>query len=667
MSNTTTQELYKKLILKLLDAKWIEKNEFNEDFIKNHVENLYFINKVNSLVEKNDYSCRGVLSLCQSMMAELAGENPPADWLHYVYQYALHKSFPHAVEIELSPSLNSFCELYLRVLSVFDEFQKSSGDGTWQSKYPVEYLTEEEERSLENPWEYDKFIEAFEGDYIYEMMKLHQELTGHNTLDHICGVHSLALFIGRQLYRAGLPVDLGRVSGAAAGHDIGKYGCSRAELKRVPYLHYYYTDYWFKKYDITYIRHIAVNHSTWDLELENLPIESLILIYADFRVKNQISTDNKYEMHIFNLDESFDVILQKLDNVDTAKEKRYKRVYAKLKDFENYMIHLGVNVDIHFSNKIYISDTKLKYNYSLMQGEEILNNFKYLSMEHNIMLMHKLRDEYSLNLILEQARSQKDWKKLREYIQIFEEYSTYLTQKQKLIMIKFLYEQLTRKEDDIRRQCAELMGIIIAMFDEDYRKEIPENAILEKPEITSTQLFDKYIQLFITPDHRIIPTHRTWIGSSLSIMISSLFSHCRKRQINDYRNVLLKYYSNNIEEEDVHIFLLEAAKYIPVSHDSETISPLFDYVLHIFKNQNNVLKLSSQEVILTFIQELKYNHPFRLMLNEIFSGDAPKLESPPENYLNLKIARLLNVGEDIITTYESNFNESMNMISDIFL
>jgi hypothetical protein len=302
-----------------------------------------------------------------------------------------------------------------------------------------------------------------------------------------------------------------------------------------------------------------------------------------------------------------------------------------------------------------------------MQGEEILNNFKYLSMEHNIMLMHKLRDEYSLNLILEQARSQKDWKKLREYIQIFEEYSTYLTQKQKLIMIKFLYEQLTRKEDDIRRQCAELMGIIIAMFDEDYRKEVPENAILEKPEITSTQLFDKYIQLFITPDHRIIPTHRTWIGSSLSIMISSLFSHCRKRQINDYRNVLLKYYSNNIEEEDVHIFLLEAAKYIPVSHDSETISPLFDYVLHIFKNQNNVLKLSSQEVILTFIQELKYKHPFRLKLNEIFSGNAPKLESPPENYLNLKIARLLNVREDIITAYESNFNESMNMISDIFL
>lgn len=34
------------------------------------------------------------------------------------------------------------------------------------------------------------------------------------------------------------------------------------------------------------IGHIATNHSVWDIELENLPIESLVLIYSDFRVKN---------------------------------------------------------------------------------------------------------------------------------------------------------------------------------------------------------------------------------------------------------------------------------------------------------------------------------------------------------------------------------------------
>ena len=46
------------------------------------------------------------------------------------------------------------------------------------------------------------------------------------------------------------------------------------EVKRIPYLHYYYTDLWCKINLLPAIGHIAANHSTWDLELEDLPIES---------------------------------------------------------------------------------------------------------------------------------------------------------------------------------------------------------------------------------------------------------------------------------------------------------------------------------------------------------------------------------------------------------
>jgi len=177
---------------------------------------------------------------------------------------------------------------------------------------------------------------------------------------------------------------LGRISGAAAGHDIGKYGCKDIEVERTPYLHYYYTDMWFKKHNIPYIGHIAVNHSVWDLELENLPLESLILIYSDFRVKNT-NNSSKAEMRIFGLKDSFQVILGKLDNVDEKKRKRYCRVYEKLKDFEDYMINLGVNVDA--GNKE-ISSCKKDRNpyYPLMQGQEVIQNIKFLSIEHNINL-----------------------------------------------------------------------------------------------------------------------------------------------------------------------------------------------------------------------------------------------------------------------------------------
>ena len=135
------------------------------------------------------------------------------------------------------------------------------------------------------------------------------------------------------------------VSGSSIGHDIGKFGCRPGE--RVPYLHYlYYTDQWFRRHRIPHIGHIAANHSVWDLELENLSVESLLLIYADFRSKQERGPDGREITHLYTLEEAFDVILSKLDNVDQAKRTRYQFVYAKLQDFENYMISRGVDVTL---------------------------------------------------------------------------------------------------------------------------------------------------------------------------------------------------------------------------------------------------------------------------------------------------------------------------------
>lgn len=38
--------------------------------------------------------------------------------------------------------------------------------------------------------------------------------------------------------------------------------------------------------------------------------------------------------------------MNKLDNVDPAKENRYRHVYFRLEDFENYMRIWGINVDL---------------------------------------------------------------------------------------------------------------------------------------------------------------------------------------------------------------------------------------------------------------------------------------------------------------------------------
>lgn len=651
MNTASGKDLYIKISRNLLNMKVLEELNLDGDFIRKHIECTSFIDKVQKMAEENDYSCRSVLFLLSPMLKELLGENIPEDFLSYIYQFALSKSFPDAVAIKLYDELNTACMIYLNVLRAVSQYQMSSDDGTWQSKYALTFLTHEEEKSLENPLEYKRFTHAFSQDYIYEMMKLGQEVIGYNTLDHVCGVHYLALSIARRLSQRGVPVDLGRISGAAAGHDIGKFGCRASELKRVPYLHYYYTDQWFKKYDINYIRHIALNHSTWDLELENLPIESLILIYSDFRVKNIVTPDGQCSMNIFPLSDSFDIILKKLDNVDESKQKRYRRVYAKLKDFEDYVLNAGSKVHSH----------------SLMQGDEIINSLKHMAIDHNIHLMHQFRDEFSLDNILQSARSQSDWMSLREYIRIFEEYSTYLTQKQKLQAIRFFYDLLVHPEDDIRRHCAQLIGNLIAIFDEDYRKEIPDNVTLNNECMTSVELFDEYLRLFLYPGHKIAPDYKAWIGYSTSIMVSSLFSHCRNNLRSSYKKVILKYYGKDFyKNTETQLYLLKIAECVPVS-DNENMEILFNFVLQMLKKQNSSLRISALEAVLSFLPHLDQSSQFATRLKAFFSGKTARSKLPAENFLKLKAASMLYLDNKIMDKIIHNYKLDKRKIPEIFL
>lgn len=593
--NNLYQFYYNRLVRKLTSIRWLQKWKLDKNYLDKFLRSTEFITGFNSIFESKNFSCENTLEICRPLMDDLSYPYNQQDWLRYVYQYTLNKSFPEAVNIILLDNLNSICEIYLRVLRVICEAEKDIENESWQYKYPINFLGQEEENDLENSDEYKKFIKAFKHNYTYEMMKLSKDVMHYTTLDHVCGVHYLAINIARQLKNMNIPIDLGRVSGASAGHDIGKYGCKVSEIKKAPRLHYYYTDQWFKKYGINYIRNIAINHSTWDLELENLPIESLILIYADFRVKgDSIYKDGR--MKIYDLEDSFYVILDKLENLDKEKEKRYRRVYAKLKDFEDFLINLKVDI---YSIKAFSNIKTLSSNYSLLQGDEIIRSIKNLAIMHNIKLMHELRDEFSLDAILETARSEKDWKNLREYIRIFEEYSTYLTQKQKLQTISFLHDNLVHPEDDIRRHCAELIGTLIAIFDENYRKEIPENVSINEQSISSVDLFKQYIDMMLNHGHNLVSSHKFYLGYSLSIMINSLFTHCNKDELLNYRKVLLEYYTDfSTRNVDTHIFLIQSAKSIPLEPFSEDVNILYSYILQCINKRNNMLKEAALDTIL---------------------------------------------------------------------
>ncbi|KPU45921.1 phosphopantetheine adenylyltransferase [Oxobacter pfennigii] len=650
-----------------LHAQFSKDLNISQSFIKKHINDAEFCEKLKAIIDKKNFSCSAVFDLTYKMINELSKADLPFDWLNYIYQFALYKSFPDAVTIKLDERLNVACNLYLNALRIISRYQMENKDGTWQSKYPMVFLTKNEIEYLESPKEYLSFMNAFARDYIYEMMKLSKEVMGYSTLDHICGVHHLALTLGRQLKKKGIPVDLGRVSGAAAGHDIGKYGCKGVELIRVPYLHYYYTDQWFKKFDINYISHIAVNHSTWDLELENLPLESLLLIYADFRVKRKNSENGSSTMHFYSLKDSFDVILSKLDNVDENKLKRYQKIYAKLEDFENYMLRQNISLDPDFeydnTDSIYKPSA-----YSLMQGKEIVDSLKFLAIDHNINLMHQFRDEFSLSMILQSARSLTDWKSLREYIRIFEEYSAYLTQKQKIQTLKFLFEFATHPEEDIRRRTAEIIGSLIAMYDEDYRKEIPGDVSIQRGDITSRSIFEEYLNLFLYPGHRYIDEYKEWIGINLSAMVSSVFEHCPKRLVNELMNTLLKFYEYYDSKSKASLlYLLKTAEHIPLDYCDINFNPVFLFLIKVLNKERGTLKLAGYESAYNLM--LRINEPCSLHtgLTELIESHASRSKYPTENYMKLKIARHLEMKDEIIAELEQNCRLDNKEQSEMFL
>ena len=377
--------------------------------------------------ERGRFSAKKVLALLQPQLDRFC--EPPAEgWLQHAYNHVLGRLFPEkASGIPETPEQAAARLFLLQFLKGLYRFERETLPFDPTLDFAV--LTQEERGIYTGSGEYSMLLHMADKHFVYEFMRLGIELTPFNTLGHIAGVHYVAMHAARQLAALHVPLDLGLVSGAAAGHDIGKYGCKKSEEKRIPYLHYYYTDLCFNRFDMPMIGHIAANHSTWDLELDNLSAESLLLIYADFRVKSSRDAAGQEVVHFYSLAESFDVILNKLDNVDAAKEHRYHKVYNKLRDFESYMQSLGVLTDLpQLPRKLPPKPlTMPAKDYALLSGDAVVKEFKNLSIAHNIRLMNKFYNQEDFANLIETARSEKNWKNLRTYISILGEYSTYMT------------------------------------------------------------------------------------------------------------------------------------------------------------------------------------------------------------------------------------------------
>ena len=497
--------------------------------------------------------CAEVLALCRPELDALSGGQEPArGWLAYTYDFACRLLFP---EEDADTSCAAGAVFLLSVLQVLfaAEDELLPRDPAWTFDFP----TEEELSGCACAASLGQMLRSWKREYVYELMRLGLEATPYRTLEHIAGVHHVAMTAARGLRRAGIPLDLALVSGSAAGHDIGKFGCRPGE--RVPYLHYYYTDLWFRRRRITDIGHVAANHSVWDLEPDYLSVESLLLIYADFRVKQSRDPDGREITRISSLAEAFDVILSKLDGVDDAKRCRYMRVYARLRDFEQFMVDRGVDVTLQGHN----TPPRPEKQTALMTDDEALHALTMQCVGHNMELMSRLAGQRSFAQLLELARGETNWRRLRAYLGVFESYSLYLHIPQKVQTLAFLYELLMHREGDIRRQAAALLGEIIGGFHAGYAKERPAGSRPDPRGVTDLDQWKLYLDKIIYPDHKLMPQHRRWIGYTLKFVVASLLRHAAERE-ERFLTPLFSYYRRPDRLDDATAFqLLDAAVSLP--------------------------------------------------------------------------------------------------------
>lgn len=522
------------------------------DALLRAIETEGYMQRFAGLFSGTRLHCADVLALCRPELETLCPGEPSEGWLAYAYDYARRLLYPEKTDAEPFAPGAVFLLSVLQVLFAA-EAELLPHDPAWT----FDFLTDDELAGSPCAPSYQRFLRLWRREFVYELMRLGLEVTPYRTLEHIAGVHHLAVTAARALRKSGVAVDVALVSGAAAGHDLGKFGCRPGE--RVPYLHYFYTDQWFRRRRMTDIGHVAANHSVWDLEPDYLSVEALLLIYADFRVKQLHDAQGREITRISTLAQAFQVILDKLDDVDGEKQKRYTRVYARLEDFEQYMVSRGVDVTMSGGDTPPLPEKHT----ALMTDDEALRALTLRCVGHNMELMHRLTDQRSFARLLEEARGETDWRRLRAYLAVMESYSLYLHIPQKVQTLTFLYELLMHREGDIRRQAAALLGEIIAGFHAGYAKERPADIRPDPRAITDVDQWRLYLDKILYPDHKLMPQHRRWIGYTLKFAVGSLLSHCPGRE-ERFLAPVFAYYRRPEDLDDYTAFqLLDTAAALP--------------------------------------------------------------------------------------------------------
>ena len=111
---------------------------------------------------------------------------------------------------------------------------------------------------------------------------------------------------------------------------------------------------------------------------------------------------------------------------------------------------------------------------------------------------------------------------MRACLTVIEEYSAYLAQNQKEIILGFLFDMLSHRDGDIRRQAAKIAAILMAGYEIHFTKEIP--AGYQEPQAGSslTDIFQSFLERLLYPEIQAAQQERRFAGFAMKTVLQTL-------------------------------------------------------------------------------------------------------------------------------------------------
>ncbi|MDO4619825.1 MAG: hypothetical protein Q4B09_04290 [Lachnospiraceae bacterium] len=488
-------------------------------------------------------------------------------------------------------------------------------------------LTEEELAESASASEYKKLQQLLYKEGLYVLLRLSDELTEFRVLAHTAAVHHIAMNLLRQLTHTDIKADPALVSGAAVLHDLGKLGCP--EDSNVLFLHYYYTWQLASLHEIGRIGDLAANHSVWDLEPANLSLEGLLLIYADFRVKNTKKSTGE-EVRICTLNESYEIILQRLGTLSDEERSHYTQVYTRIRDFEEYLLSEGCRVDFTDANGVLASpsfgEPAAHIPAAVMTSEDIAHEYRRLAISSNLHVMHHMNESNFIE-ILENIRSEKNWQLIRSYLTVLGEYSSYINQAQKDVTLRVLYDLLFHMDGDIRRQAGTVAGLIISDYEISFRKETPDGRPAPQIGATMGEVWKAFLHKMLFPGPMLPEQHRRWIGYSMKTVLRVLLEHTEGGRQREVLRIFMEYFKSTRWDTLTCFFLINAANDIPYAMCNDQQRHLvFRFVRSFLTSEDTEIRTAALQLLDSWISEggMPDSGLLERLLSAAEAADAPE-------------------------------------------